>query len=354
MKKIFSACLFGSFALIASATHNMAGHISYAHLTGLTYEITIETFTDVSTPATRCSLVVYTGDGDSSIAPRVNGPVSPECTPNGDGVVLLNFDGTSVRYSVYKCTHTYAGSGSYLIRMTDPNMAGNILNISNSVNTALTLEARLVISPLIGGYNNSAVLSNYVDVDSAAVYQSHTYNSEATDPDGDSLAFTFIVPIGTSGYVNPPASLGFWINNFMGEVAWDSPTALGAYVYAIRIDEYRLYNNQYYFVGYTTREVFTFVATTVSTHDMDPMEMGLSIFPNPSQGTVNIRLDQGKDLSGIWIELMDAMGKRSKLPFTSNGSTLVINSKGLSAGLYLIRLMDGDRFIGSAKCEIIE
>src|SRR3989344_6432815 len=74
------------------ASHNMAGEISYKFI-GTTpfpykYEITVTTYTDWVGPSgtDRCELVIHFGDGDSAIAPRVNG-ISTNCPSTADGVL---------------------------------------------------------------------------------------------------------------------------------------------------------------------------------------------------------------------------------------------------------------------------
>ncbi|MBK7181823.1 MAG: hypothetical protein IPH89_02235 [Bacteroidetes bacterium] len=60
MKKIiFTLFLFLISIVGAFATHNRAGEITYKHLTGNTYKITITTYTNTfNTTADRCELTV--------------------------------------------------------------------------------------------------------------------------------------------------------------------------------------------------------------------------------------------------------------------------------------------------------
>ena len=46
----------------ALATHNRAGEITYTHVSGLTYEIQITTYTKSTAPADRPFLYLYWGD----------------------------------------------------------------------------------------------------------------------------------------------------------------------------------------------------------------------------------------------------------------------------------------------------
>src|SRR5437879_679817 len=118
MKKFLVSLLFSAFAFAGFATHNMGGDISYKWISGTKYEITVTTFTAVQSLADRCQLTVYFGDGDSAIAPRLNGPQSGMCTATGfDGVLI----GNNVKYNIYKITHVFPQNGNYHVTMYDPN-----------------------------------------------------------------------------------------------------------------------------------------------------------------------------------------------------------------------------------------
>lgn len=66
--------VFSAFSL--KATHNRAGEIIYERITGLTYRVTIITYTVESSNADRPELQLFWGDGDSEIVLRSNGPLN--------------------------------------------------------------------------------------------------------------------------------------------------------------------------------------------------------------------------------------------------------------------------------------
>src|SRR5687768_14119793 len=181
-------------SLSAFATHNRAGEITYRFLGGFNYEITVTTYTKISSPADRCELMVYFGDGDSASAPRVNGPVTSNCAPNGDGVSIAS----DIRKNIYITTHTYPGPGNYKITMYDPNRNSGVVNIPNSVNVPFFLESWLVINPFLFNYNNSPILT-YPPIDNGCLYKCFIHNPGAYDPDGDSLAYSFGTCLGING-----------------------------------------------------------------------------------------------------------------------------------------------------------
>ena len=88
----------------AFATHNRAGEITFTHLTGLSYGVTVTTYTKADSPADRPKLEIFWGDGASlDSIPRISD-------------VLL---GNNIRKNVYYATHSYPGAspGPYIIKL---------------------------------------------------------------------------------------------------------------------------------------------------------------------------------------------------------------------------------------------
>ena len=223
------------------ATHNRAGEITYKHISGLTYGITVTTYTNtLNTQADRCEVVVYFDclRTDSAVAPRINGPHS-QCPATADGQMIPAFPNT--KYNVYYITHTFSGPGDFCITMDDPNRNANTDNIPNSVQTSFSLYTELVINPFLG-YNDSPVLYSY-PLDNACVGQCFYHNTIAVDPNGDSLYFKIdtcranglVIP----GWFMPPNMNQGSINHSTGDLAWCSPPSIGQYSIAIRIQEWR-------------------------------------------------------------------------------------------------------------------
>ncbi|HEY6159738.1 MAG TPA: hypothetical protein VI112_00905, partial [Bacteroidia bacterium] len=162
MKKIlFVSFLFCSVTPVM-ATHNLSGDIAYRWISGNTYEITVHTFTKLSSPADRCELTLYFGDGDSALMHRMNGPQTICMAPDFDGVPY----NANVKYNVYQVNHTYPGPGNYHLTMTDPNRASGLVNVPNSVNSLFKLEAFLYINAIFGP-NSSPVIDHFTDLDTA-------------------------------------------------------------------------------------------------------------------------------------------------------------------------------------------
>jgi gliding motility-associated-like protein len=217
------------FSAEAYATHNRAGEITYRHISGLTYEITVTTYTKDSSPADRPKLEIYWGDN------------TPLDSIDRVSDVLL---GNDIKKNVYIEQHTYPGPNPvpYTIQVEDPNRNQGILNIPNSVNVVFYIETKLYINPF-AGVNNSPVLLN-PPIDNACVGSVYIHNPGAVDADGDSLYYSLEQSSKEGGqpipnYQFPSASNFITIDNFTGDLIWDSPLVAGEYNVAILVEEFR-------------------------------------------------------------------------------------------------------------------
>ena len=274
MKK-FLLILFSFLSLSAVASHERAGEITYTCLGGLTYSITITTYTKgQSCGADRCSLTISFGDGDSAEVYRQNGtpcPLTGNCEPPcshcGQYIGLQSDD---VKMNKYVIVHTYPGGGQYIISMTDPNRNQGIINIpgSQQAGTAFSIQDTLVINPLLG-CNNSVTLQN-PPIDKACAGKLFVHNPGAVDIDGDSLSYKLGVcfedaGVPISGYFIPVG--GVSVNPFTGDFIWNTPpVATGnsddhcnEYNFAMDIEEWKKFNGlnglEYFLVGTVRRDM---------------------------------------------------------------------------------------------------
>ena len=233
---LFWSLLFIHLSIFA--THNRAGEITYRHISNLTYEFTLLTYTYSLSPADRPSLELNWGDGTSSTIARYQKTALPN----------------DVNLNLYKGTHTYTGQGSFTVSMEDPNRNGNVINIPNSIQVPFYIETTLNISPFIGN-NNSPTLLN-PPLDNGCVGFPFYHNAGAYDVDGDSIAYELVYCRGESGnyiqgFTYPNASASFSINPLTGTLSWINPTYQGEYNVAFLIKEYR----NGYFLGSITRDM---------------------------------------------------------------------------------------------------
>lgn len=237
-------------ATSAWATHNRAGEITYEHVSGTTYRITITTYTKLSAPADREWMPIDYGDGTP--------PDSIQRFSLSDD--FLN----DLRYNVYIKEHTFPGPGTYGLVAEDPNRNIDILNLGGplSVNLVFTIVTDLTISP-VGGVNNSVQLLN-PPLDEGCVNEVFQHNPGAYDPDGDSLVYELVPCLGQGGepleiYEDPDQVVPggtISIDSQTGTVTWDTPLQMGLYNIAILITEYRIgLNGQPTVVGTVLRDM---------------------------------------------------------------------------------------------------
>ncbi len=110
MDKQLLAFFFLCITFSVFATHERAGEITYKHKSGLTYDVTVTTYTYSPSPADREQLEVLWGDGTSSIIQR---------TSKQDL-------GNDIRRNTYVTTHTFPSTGTYTVSMEDPNRNAGI------------------------------------------------------------------------------------------------------------------------------------------------------------------------------------------------------------------------------------
>lgn len=226
------------------ATHMRAGEITYKYVSGLTYEITIVTYTYTPSLADRPDYEVFWGDGTSSIIPRIEKIDLPD----------------DISRNTYVGTHPFPGPDTYIISLEDPNRNEGVVNIPYSVNVPFYIQTILVINPFLGP-NSSPTLLN-PPIDNACVGQPFIHNPGAYDPDGDSISYRLVFCKGEDGldipgYTYPIASNSFGIDALTGDLLWDSPAAQGEYNVAFLIEEWR----NGVLIGSTTRDMQINVVT---------------------------------------------------------------------------------------------
>jgi len=244
------------FAVNAFATHERAGEITYKcrpDISPYAYEITITTYTKISSsPADRCSLMVFLGTGDSVLVCRNNGttaadPEGSDCTQNPDcpgaktGEWYAPLQDLDIKKNIYSAVYIYPGPGVYVISMTDPNRNNGIVNVPDL--TPFSIQDTLIVwgafPPGIPGCNNSAILTN-MPIDFACEGICFTHNAGAYDIDGDSLSYQLAIPyerpnVPISGYFLPG---GISIDPITGDFTWCVPPQVTGTLDHPNYDEY--------------------------------------------------------------------------------------------------------------------
>ncbi|MCS7078007.1 MAG: gliding motility-associated C-terminal domain-containing protein [Bacteroidia bacterium] len=247
----------------AWSTHNRAGEITYIHVSGLTYQITITTFAAFggSQPdRNELDLEIYSLNTVTNTWSLIT-----TITVNRTSKVDVSRNGQNTYRNKYVTNYTFPSQGTFKLGMRDPNRNDGVLNIPNSVNVEFYIETQLQINFQFGINNSPVLLLEPLDV--AALNRLFVHNPAAYDPDDDSLAFSLIpcqdrINSPIAGYVlpnNTPSCSGgtFTINNQNGEIRWNVPLCTGEFNIAILIEEYRRIppRNNRIRIAYTIRDM---------------------------------------------------------------------------------------------------
>ncbi len=229
----------------AGATHNRAGEIIVEQINdcvGNMVRCTVITYTKTSSVAAdRDTVEVCWGDGFCEMVPRANGVGQPPQGQPGPNDVKFNY---------YIATHTYDGTGSYTVSMTDPNRNGGILNVnppaSDNVQFHLQTTFTLFNAQFQGCNSTPRLLQPPIDY--ACVGERFVHNPNAYDPDGDSLSYELIVPLQSvdtqvPNYTFPQNIQGngccLTLSQLDGTLIWDAPQVPGEFNIAMIIISWR-------------------------------------------------------------------------------------------------------------------
>ena len=146
--------------------------------------------------------------------------------------------------------------------------------MENSVDTPFFIETEILIDPFFG-LNNSPVLL-IPPIDNGVVGIRYIHNPGAFDPDGDSLSYELQIPAqddnnqvvnyrfpnfedfytnfneGREDLSGPPI---FSLDSITGDLVWDAPGLEGEYNFAFRVVEWRKVEDQWFNLGYVTRDM---------------------------------------------------------------------------------------------------
>ncbi|MCH1611714.1 MAG: gliding motility-associated C-terminal domain-containing protein [Flavobacteriales bacterium] len=301
--RVFSF-LFLLIPIFIWGSHNRGGEITYSHIGGLTYEFTITTCTDLgSATGTDRPELFLDFDLGTPFAQR------DTLTRTSEVPLSLNH-----KKNIYVGIHTFTSTGTHRISLEDPNRNAGILNVwpgGNSDDVIFALETFLIISPVLGasGGNNSVQFTECPCPAIGCLNKPYCYNPMAYDPDGDSLSYELVVPLGQdalplllgSYYVFPDAIGGgnFTIDPVFGTVCWNNPLMVGEFNFTILISEWRN--------GYKIGSVIRDIQLTINNNcinnppDISPIEDTCI----KAGSTLNINI-QGVDQDSDFISLTAA------------------------------------------------
>ncbi|WKN43908.1 T9SS type A sorting domain-containing protein [Tunicatimonas pelagia] len=303
---ILSALLF---PFLAEGTHKYGAQITATvkSCQANIYTITITSYEDLGTETGFGGGILELGFGDPI---DINDEIdfSREVGSYGD-------DSLSISRLVLDDV-AFPSSGEYIITFTEFNRNANVVNIRNSVNTPLYVEAKLVIDPFL--CNSTPQLSG---VGNYRAYVNSAFAQELSiyDPDGDSLSLELIVPKQELGvpvaYLgapldvnlryadNPTNAEGTGLPTFAFDTSalvWNAPNLPGDFVVALRVNEWREINGEWQQLGYVTRDLTIQVLDTVnnisftdiitSTPEEELHKPEVRLFPNPNEGEFTLEI----------------------------------------------------------------
>lgn len=330
MKKLL-LILFLLGNLVAKASHIKAGEITYQKLSGLTYEVTLETYSEngnlQSQLADQPTAIIYWGDGTSSVVNRASRVNLPYTTWE----------------SIYKAKHTYASAGLFQVAFSSANRIDAISNMDNSFNTPFFVESSIVIRTSVS-VNTSPVMSAPA-VALASAGHPFSYDLLAADADGDSLVFSLKPTLQAHamdayGYILPAATSGFIsIDAHTGVLSWLNPVMAGLYSIGVETKEYRN--------GVLLGTVFRDMLITVDNGTgMQQAKTGdvFTIYPNPAAGTYQIQSSGWADKE-LQFMVCDVSGRMilTKTIMPLSGEIHLTESLGLPKGIYLVKLMQENK-----------
>ncbi len=204
------------FSLQSMATHISGGDLTYQHLGGYQYEVTLVLYRDCAgIPVQNPELITCTNASGSTVSfnvsliPGTGNEITFPCfstitTCNGGGAPGFQ------RYE-YHGTVTLPASSNWKLKWEDCCRNCAITTISGGCNNSYLIEANL--NNLIAPNDDSPYFTNY-PVAFVCLGQNFTYNHGVVDSDGDSLSYSFINPRITGG--NPvPFLSGYTATNFI-------------------------------------------------------------------------------------------------------------------------------------------
>lgn len=227
MKKIV---LFALMLLpyMAYSTHELGGQISATDLGSSSYQVKIKLWVDSSSAV--INNLVY--------QKQVSGTVTNESATLdnnqyiGNGIAELTYLDTLGLNAMasYKLVYSICCRNGAISNVTSPSMQDFCISTTINNNPSIT--------------NSTPEFMNTPDFLSSP-NDTLSHNPLAVDPDGDSLVFTWMNPLGANTtplpmtmIPYPSSGIPFTVDAVTGEINW-IPAMTGTYVYAVKVEEYR-------------------------------------------------------------------------------------------------------------------
>lgn len=355
---------------LAFATTAKSSHISYTEMTykslgnGYDYEFTVSLYADCGVilapnaiQLNYCSLSC--GASGVLVLDSVSGTgkaVFPICSyPTS-----ICIGGSEIGYK----KHEYKGIISFPKACNDWKITFDICCRSALINTIESpgTEGSVMMLHLdnLNYPNNSSPTFNDQPIVFACINEEHAYDQSATDIDGDSLAYSFYVPLskgvncikaasvnykGLFSLADPISTAsGVKINALNGKVIF-TPNILERAVMGIQVDEYRsgkiigsIYRD--FMITVTTESLLLGIKNAAAID-------GFSLQPNPASNKIEVGVKDGQG----WLRLYNVLGQVVLMQHIDRQST-TLDCSSLAPGAYFVVLQTQDQI--SRKQLIIE
>lgn len=259
------AGLLCCMAMQAQAEHIIGGELYYDHLGGDQYRITLTLYRDCNSSGAQFdqlgNITIFTGDGAFHQMLYLNYP--------GSTFPTVSLDDPCLSFPPNICLETTSYVGLVFL---PPNDAGyrvsyqrccrqpSVQNLMNPGSTGLTCTTTIPPQP---HHENSSPRFNAVPPAALCLGHSLVFDHSANDPDGDELVYSLATPLTGGSLADPypgqstppPYNTVTWAPGYGATHQVDSeppmainpatgvltahPTALGNYVIAISVKEYR-------------------------------------------------------------------------------------------------------------------
>ncbi len=287
------------------------GYMQIKWLFGYTYTDTTYLLTDAIANVNRPYVLV-----DWGVKIDTSKLVQTTITNNG---ILKKYHGTAC---------TYSGPGFHNISCQNSFRIANIKNISQSDNQSTKLSTLLSIQTF-GSPLNSAPIFQNKNMTLSVQNDSVIFKPQFYDPEGDSLSYQ-LTPCFAANYYTPN---GVSIDSY-GNVAF-SKDSLGIYAFSIIVKEWRKNDDSDYVLIQSSQLDFTInITSDVSTKELKN-ELHISLYPNPTNSSINITTDQDQFQNAI-IQIKNPLGQTVYTsPFSHQ-----IDVSDFSPGIYFLTIED--------------
>lgn len=310
----------------ASAQNLKGGDMTFDISSNYTATFYISIYTKPSLPGSWQYVLLSYGDGITDTLPL----------PPGSN---LPFD---TEIHSLTATHIYPGPGPYTANALTFYRMPTLVNVNNSGTELLQLLADFSFSSLTSP-NTSPVFS-FNQADIAFNLGTFTHDASTFDANGDSVAYTLVHP-GTINYTFPNATM----NPVTGLLTMPALNQFGAYAVAIRLDEFRYFNNQPIQISTTVRNM-TIETPLINSIAAADVANSTAVFPNPFSEFTTITFPE-TFTTPVQLIVTDMHGREITRE-TVTGNRHLLQRNGMASGLYLFRIENNGKLISRGKISV--